>query len=181
MKSLEDLNLMTVPMLEKIHLDLTGNKPKKGLTKQQLTQRVFELQQPDPTPPEAPKSDEGATPPVESSAADANDFDDLVGGDEDEPEDAQGDADSLSVNDEEDLIGDEPTPQPKLPSKVDVKVSDAHANRADVDRALAHLPIKVEHDETGLTIIAGSKRIYTTIKQPLHVIVATAEAFAGVR
>lgn len=186
MKSIQDLNLMTVPMLEKIHLDLTGNQPKKGLTKSQLVQRVFDLQQADPEPQEKPqekpeeaKSDEGATPPAENSAADANDFDDLVGGEDDEAEGDDNSADSLSVNDE-DLIGEE-TPQPKLPAKVAVKVSEEQATHDEVRRALAHLPVQVHHDETGITIVHGSKQIYTTIRQPLHVIVATAEAFAGVR
>lgn len=170
MKSMEDLNLMSVPMLEKIHLDLTGNKPKKGLTKQQLVLSVFDLQQADPTPPEeskTPDSDEGATPPAENSTAGANDFDDLTGDD----------ADALSANDDEDLIGEAPA----APAKWQGPHSDTDANPEDVKRALSHLPLVVEFDQSGMTLRNGSKSIYTTIRQPLHVIVATAEVFAGVR
>lgn len=175
MKSMEDLNLMTVPMLENIHLQLTGNKPKKGLTKQQLVLSVFDLQQADPTPPEtpeAPKSGDGDTPPAENNAAGANDFDDLTG------DVGDADADALSVNDDEDLIGEA---APQAPERWEAPHSNEEARFEDIERALRHLPLRIVPDETGITLHKGSKSIYATIRQPLHVIVATAEAFAGVR
>lgn len=172
MKSLEDLNLMTMPMLEKIHMDLTGNKPKFGMTKPKLVQRVYDLQQPAPPSTEDQESSKDDTQGAENSAAGENSLDDLMG------DDAA--AKDLSVGDE-DLIGEDPATEPVMPAKWNAPHSDKAATHKDVKKALAHLPLQIEADETGITIISGSKRLYTTINQPLHRIVATAETFAGVR
>lgn len=187
MKSIEDLNLMGVPALQGIHLQMTGNKPKANMSKQQLVMRVFELQQPDPVAPKAPERVEGATEgasnqPAKAESLAADDLsvdDDAPAADPTDPNSA----DFLSVSDEEpgndDLIGDAPAPVGlQLPAQEHFAVSDAQAVHGEVHRALAHLPVQVAVDQDVVTIRKGGREICTTMKQPLHRIVSAAESFA---
>ena len=83
------------------------------------------------------------------------------------------------------MLVDDPNPladildEDEHPAKVEVPVSDADATFDGVEEAVAHLPVTVDRDETGITFRCGGKSLYASIKQPLHRIVATVEAFAG--
>lgn len=186
MKTLEDLNLMSTSALQQAHLQLTGNKPQANLTKAQLVQRVYDLQQPDPIEPPAAEDPQTQT-----------DADDLLGDADPEETDpaaiaalaaeASNDdsADALSVPaepDADDLLGSEPTSSgPVLPTKKEFERTDKIANKKDVVEALAHLGLGIVPDMNGITISKGGKLMYIGYAQPLHRIVGAAETFAGVR
>lgn len=204
MKTLEDLQLMTAPMLEGIHKSLTGNAPKKGMTKNQLVQRVYDLQQPDPVTadnaPNKAKSVNDATPPAANDMLvdDEEEGEDLIGGDPapaapaDETKNASlasasqpfGDRDPTApqmqdfgtrklVDADADLVGDVGGPEQKV-----FPHTDEQAKVKDIPVALAHLPIMVHISDGLVHLTKGGKRLDTTVKQPLHRILATAEVFA---
>lgn len=156
MKTLEDFELMTVPVLKGIITELTGNAPKNDAKKAELVQLAYDLQQPVPqeTQPEPAAEDEA--PVDEQSAAD------------------------LSVEDEDDLVGDAPapTPEPVRPAKVEVPVSTSDAKIKDIEKALAHVDATIEVGNECVIVRKGAKRMTTTVKQPLHRIVKAVELFA---
>lgn len=152
MKTLEDFDMLTVPVLEGIITELTGNKPKAGTKKAELVQLAYDLQQPVPQPEEQTEA----------------------------PADVENAAD-LSVEDEaDDLVGEEPghTPEPVRPAKVEVAVSDAMPKGKEIEKALAHVDATVQVGPECVVVNKGAKRMTTTVKQPLHRIVKAVELFA---
>jgi len=152
MKTMEELELMPIPALRGIVLNLTGNEPQAKISKAKLVQLVYDLQQPDASEParEPEKSDEPAT-----------------GGEEKEA-----DASELSVDENDDLVGE------SLPPRKNVNLDVDNPTRQQVLDAVAHLGISTEVDDDGVTFIKGEKRTYVSTKQPLRRILSTAEIFA---
>lgn len=161
MKTIEDLKLMGQPALESMFLQLTGNKPEKNLSKNQLAQKVYDLQQPD-APREEPTHDE-----------------DLVG------EDANDDVpvDELAVEQDGDAVRPtEPdsthnTPNAGTKQKKAGK-TDERVSAEEVSHAVRALGINYDFDGDSVTFTRGTKSLSTTLKQPIHRIVAIAESVA---
>lgn len=210
MKTLEELEQLTKPVLEGIITEL-GGTPKKNAKKGELVQLAYDMQQPDDAPSEDETTEEVS---LDDNAPSGNEFseeevqiahdaiEDFFDGELTATEDT--DEKGATIYNVVDVVGDivatgtflnlyndatdgeaalegaeevEAEPEPVEPPEV------TSGDAKEVEKALKPLQtlgLRYEISGGAVSLTFGSKKITTTINQPLRRVVGTAQRLCGV-